>query len=579
MQYTYPVEEYAKQLKAYNELEKISFAPTDSREYVLERLEERSAKKQVIAEIANTMIREYIGTFEKDPGALTDSDAELLERFYDSLINPATNREMDLGVEFRIARILKAYYQKTGRRHDYFRALQHCVECEKLLFFNHADAYIPSLYAEECLYLAQHLEEVPAEDRERFYSILYWITLNHEDDTLLGGDFHPVDVLVRVENYLKDHAGEDDPAYRKVREAYNIAQNSLNIILEHFLWIDRHGLPRDVERYRPLMERYYDILRNWLDHAPENAVTQRLSLSSMLLHTDCRLGRITPDELLDELTKLQAGGSDDEGPVVKATRLGKLNYHYLMLMVRLSGYDRETITELSRKRIKETLPRILKTTREVNNQRFNLYLLFFIMGTSYTSRFDEFANLILEMTVYSDKPLFVHTAMVRELSRAIFDEMIETVPEAFAGVEGRDADYIRTHKAEMRVLLDDCCMFHDVGKLYMLDIVENSMRNLTDDEFTIIKYHPPGFEIFSRNWVEQDERLHCIHDCCLTHHRWHDETRGYPDVPHTKNRPFSDIIAIADSIDAATDYLGRPYKHVKTIDELIAEDPARHVKF
>ncbi|MBO4366903.1 MAG: hypothetical protein J5843_04520, partial [Clostridia bacterium] len=99
----------------------------------------------------------------------------------------------------------------------------------------------------------------------------------------------------------------------------------------------------------------------------------------------------------------------------------------------------------------------------------------------------------------------------------------------------------------------------------------NSMRRLTDDEFALIRSHPGAFEDIDENWALGDERLRCIHDCSLTHHRWHDGTRGYPNVPQTKNRPFADILAIADSIDAATDFLGRPYNSGKTIDDLISE--------
>ena len=41
MVYAYPSEEYARQLAAYIELEKLSFSPEDSREFVLSKLEER----------------------------------------------------------------------------------------------------------------------------------------------------------------------------------------------------------------------------------------------------------------------------------------------------------------------------------------------------------------------------------------------------------------------------------------------------------------------------------------------------------------------------------------------------------
>ena len=149
--------------------------------------------------------------------------------------------------------------------------------------------------------------------------------------------------------------------------------------------------------------------------------------------------------------------------------------------------------------------------------------------------------------------------------------MIEQMPEAFDGVAGRDAAYIRAHPAEMRQLLSDCCMFHDIGKFFILDIVENSMRRLTKEEFRLIRDHPGNFENIYRASGVQDEQVRCIRDCALAHHVWHDGTRGYPDVPRTKNRPFVDILAIADGIDAATDFLGRPYKPGKTLEQLIGE--------
>ena len=227
--------------------------------------------------------------------------------------------------------------------------------------------------------------------------------------------------------------------------------------------------------------------------------------------------------------------------------------------------------EISRTRTREVLPKLLQVTRQVNSVQFNRYIVEFLNGSSLTGSFDEFAKIILECTVYADKALYIHTAMVREMSRVIFDCMIETAPEVFDGVAGHDAEYIRTHKEEMKQLLDDCCMYHDIGKFFMLDIVENSMRRLTDDEFGIIKEHPAHFDHIYQTVNDSDERVLCIRDCALTHHLWHDGSCGYPNVTQTGNRPFADILAIADSIDAATDFLGRPYNSGKTIDQLIAE--------
>ena len=120
-------------------------------------------------------------------------------------------------------------------------------------------------------------------------------------------------------------------------------------------------------------------------------------------------------------------------------------------------------------------------------------------------------------------------------------------------------------------LIDKCAMCHDIGKHFMIDIVSNSSRRLTDDEFAVIKSHPLNFELVCAHDFNKSDWEKCIRECAMLHHRWHNCQGGYPDRTQTENRPFVDIIAIADSLDAATDSIGRPYGKGKTIDDLIAE--------
>ena len=98
MKYTYPVSEYLKQLQVYNELEKLSFSPNDTKEYVLSKLEERSKNKRQISDIINTMIFEYVETFEKNPKEITEEDVSKLEELYQILQDPKTHRDLDLGI-------------------------------------------------------------------------------------------------------------------------------------------------------------------------------------------------------------------------------------------------------------------------------------------------------------------------------------------------------------------------------------------------------------------------------------------------------------------------------------------------
>ena len=569
MKYTYPAEEYKKQLLAYNELEKMTFSPEDGREYVIGKLEERSVKKRVIADVANTMIREYIGTFEKSPDSLTAADAEKLEAFFSSLTDPKTLQNLDLGVTLRLARLLKGYYGREKDAGGYLKSLLSCVSIEAKLFGNHSNDYPGSSYTGECMRLAERMETLPPGSRPAFFETLFMLCCYHEKGAQAQGTARPMELLLRIDELLREHVGEDDAQLREAAGSLRVAYNVLLLFIAHCIWEKQHGRVPETERFRLWVERSAAALRRQLD-TPEFS-TQRPSFESVLLQADFHLGRIPVEALLDGLTRLQAQAAESESPVVQAAGLAQINYHYLLSLYHFSGYVPEKIAEMSRSRVRETLPRILKITRMINDVNFNLYLILFIAGASYTSRFDEFSSLLLEMTVYSDKALFIHTAMVREMSRTIFDHLLATSPEVFAGVAGHDAGFVRSHPEEMKALLDDCCMFHDVGKFFMLDVVENSMRRLTDDEFALIRSHPGAFEDIDENWALRDERLRCIHDCALTHHLWHDGKGGYPNVPQTKNRPFADIIAIADSIDAATDFLGRPYISGKSIDELIAE--------
>ena len=568
MKYTYPIEEYTKQLKAYNELESMTFSPEESRESVIARLEERSAQKRVIADIANTMIREYVETFEKDPEALTDADAETLDAFAD-LLSPdgSTARAVgvtDYAIYFRIARILLGYYRRIGDPNRYVFALNRCSNGHTHLVNGHCFAAKDALYLDECIALAkQYLDsdELDEKARTKLFALL-------AREVITGEEHFPADRFRYIYDLLRSHAHAPRTQYETLCLLF-FSTTILQLFREHCIWAKDHGVSPDIESAKPLIRELCGFLRDMIAENP--GLGGSADIMVFLLSAEYFTGDISLDGLLDKITELQRTASDSPDPITQTQALGLFNHLYLNTLYRYSDAPKEEIARRSRERVREVLPKLLNVTRQVNNVMFNRNIVEFLNAASLTGSFDEFALVILESTVYADKALYIHTEMVREMSRAIFDYMIEVTPEAFDGVAGKYTAYIRAHKDEMKRLLDDCCMFHDIGKFFMLDIVENSMRRLTDDEFEIIKEHPEHFEHIYQIIDDRDERVLCIRDCALTHHLWHDGTRGYPLVPNTANRPFVDVLAIADSIDAATDFLGRPYHSGKTIDELIRE--------
>ena len=567
MQYTYPVEEYVRRLREYNELETMSFSPDDDREYIIGKLEERSAKKRVIADIANTMVREYVETFEGDPGALTEEDAEKLEAFEEALFPSGASvgsvGATDYGIYYRIAKILKDHYKGLGDTNRYASALNRCSLGHMCLINGHSFSVQNARYFDECVELVKLMEngELDGEAKKRVLIML-------SREAITSEDRFPAERFRFVFDTLRSHMKDLDARSGNFI-MYFFCTTILQLFREHAIWAKDRGEPFDAESVRPLISDVVAALREQIGEDPDP--TAYGDGVAFLLVTDFLLGDVTLDGLLDGLTELQRIASENPNPSKQAQGLGMFNYYYLNILYRFSPLPRDEIVRLSRERIKEVMPKLMSVTRQVNNVSFNRYIVEFLNAASLTGSFDEFAEIILGSTVYADKALFIHTAMVREMSLSIFDRMIADAPEFFDGVAGRDAEYIMAHPDEMRKLLSECCLFHDIGKFFMLDVVENSMRRLTDDEFGIIKDHPGHFGHIYQVIDEGDERVLCIRDCALTHHLWHDGSRGYPNVPQTKNRPFSDILAIADSIDAATDFLGRPYNSGKTIDQLIAE--------
>ena len=197
MKYTYPTEEYRKRLFEYNELEKLSFSAEDSREYVIEKLEERSRKKRVIADTANTMIREYLETFEKEPDKLTLDDADLLYDFLKLLVPEGlyTGQATDFGVLYRLAKILAAYYKKSGDLQRYSVALNRCSYGYRAYIQSHSLKLHDSPYIDECLELVSHVDSMTEEVRTTaLYALSRTVVMNTER--------FPLDFYVKVNDIM-----------------------------------------------------------------------------------------------------------------------------------------------------------------------------------------------------------------------------------------------------------------------------------------------------------------------------------------------------------------------------------------
>ena len=184
---------------------------------------------------------------------------------------------------------------------------------------------------------------------------------------------------------------------------------------------------------------------------------------------------------------------------------------------------------------------------------------------------EEVLSFLQTIFVHRQITTAIHFTMVSKISDLCFDEFIKTNPDLFIGVLDTvtGADVLK-QKENLRTFINNASYLHDIGKLYSSDIINLHFRKLTNAEFEIIKQHP----IIGSEIVKNIPLLADFNDIVLGHHKTYDGKSGYPaNFDNTKSpfRSIIDLIAICDSIDAATDILGRNYTKGKKFEIVLQE--------
>ena len=129
---------------------------------------------------------------------------------------------------------------------------------------------------------------------------------------------------------------------------------------------------------------------------------------------------------------------------------------------------------------------------------------------------------------------------------------------------------VRRSRIEICELAYECGLYHDVGKSCVFLYIGNNYRRLLDEEFTCIQWHTVfGCELLCNVGGKDD-----LAPAALYHHTFYDGHGGYPkNYPPCPAgiKPIVDALTVADSLDAATDNIGRCYTMAKPVDTLLGE--------
>lgn len=176
----------------------------------------------------------------------------------------------------------------------------------------------------------------------------------------------------------------------------------------------------------------------------------------------------------------------------------------------------------------------------------------------------DFEEFCLELLAAVHPPTYVHSLSVANISRILARNLLYMEPELLQGVPG----YPDTEAVADYAWHAGLC--HDYGKLFLVETIITYGRNLFDEEYEWIRAHPQiGARMLSRF---DDTKGYA--SVALGHHEWHNGKGGYPHEHLLSDQPdetLIEIVSCADSMDAATDDVGRSYKRGKSFDDVTQE--------
>lgn len=559
---------YKDLLEKYDRSDAIGFHPGETKDELIRKLMDISREKKQIQLESNAIIKEFITKYEKSPELVDADAAKTLTGFLDMLMsNPG--QILDPPIAFCISRILFQYYRSENDPEQSVLMLERCTVLD-IILKEHLDDYPGTSYNPIIENYLPEFDNLSERGRRALANCRLLSVINRKDMTYGIKQYRKVEK--EYEEMCKKMGGQFMYAQFIMCKA-----NALAFALEacrRTEYAEKSGTVLtetaiDIEKEAPLIARLGKELEEVLAREDVQSiiadkVVTRIYCAQAAYHT----GSITIHELLSRLEEYSKP-SKDHNALEQCTALFTANAYYMDYLYKCCRFDEQYVLDKSVEIVTNVLAASKKMVHQFGNYQINHCVLMLINSVSGIVPFSLFKSTVLDATVYANKALFVHTMTIKEIALVLLDYILHHDPAYLSGVAGYDEDYCKDHPREVLDLMENCALFHDIGKYFCLDYVSNSSRNLTDDEFEIIKAHPVNFSKIYQG--KMDPEMACIHDCALLHHLWYNERGGYPPEKHTINKPFINILSIADSIDAATDNIGRPYGQGKTLEMLMEE--------
>lgn len=508
-------EQYIRDLRVVRSISRPSFPEGKAPAAVLEEIQTNALRCNTLMRQNEALLAQFV--YDRDPASLTEEDIQGLSAFAGRLFNYANSE--DMGVAFKVHQLLLA--------------------------------------------AARSRKDVPMIVRELYYTGITLHYMNVRDE---GTGINLLGDAIQV--YFTE-AAEYMSRYEQLDR--NTRQYLIRCVGNTRLGMSR-GTHAESCRYLERFRRAMDIIQSAHYHAldpefPWESYIYSMHMDRMTLLTHLR--QEEDPEVAQQVLESAGSVAQDDYSAEAINRK-------LVLAAYLSVYA-ERLDEAGAQRYRATVEQVRRSAdqyleqmpasqypRVVNAAAWEL--------SKISTSSDETANRrMLGSILAGHKPTYVHSLMVAELTRALLQRQIETRPETLVGLLGcRSAAEVQARREELCQTAYECGLYHDLGKCAVLMYIDNNARRLLDEEFFCIQSHPrTGADILNRMGCGRTLAL-----AALYHHCYYNGKGGYPnDVPSCppEIKGIVDALSVADSLDAATDNIGRCYNLAKPFRTLLEE--------
>lgn len=564
-------ERYLQNLRRIQALSKPQFGPEETPEKLLETIQKNAKSCYALRRENDDILKELI--FSRSPETLSEEDITALSAFADQLFDFA--RSKDAGAAYKVHELLlnaARFQNDTARivKELYFSGITlHYINVrDEEHSINVLGGRIHAFFREGASYISRY-EELDAETRQYIIRCVGNLRLAISRETPEGCKEYLALFNQAMGILCSSYYQKLDPEIPWERFIYSMHMDRMALLQ----YLRTH---EDAEAARQVLQSASYVYEHRKEHQTEEFDQRNVRVDYFYHAALFYAGKGSARAVIEDMLKMLPAGENDYSPASIDQNLMAAAYSK-DYEKRLPARDRAEL-EVPLKYLREQAARYLERMPETEYPRVASYAIRELLEVQSDSIMDHHG--MLGTILSGHRPTFVHSLMVAHLTRALIRRMIDTSPETLTGLMGcKDGAEVLARREEILRMAYDCGLYHDVGKSGVLMHIDMNNRRLIDEEFLCIQSHPAiGYGLLCTVGYSR-----YLAPAALYHHCFYDGTGGYPkNVPPCPKeiKGIVDALTVADSLDAATDNIGRCYNMAKPfralVDELQAQCGTRY---